>query len=486
MTSAPDFNLIPALPEVFLLLAGLALLVTGSMRGSDAGRLITPLAALALVVTALFVIGADKSAEPIFNGHFVFDSFAAFLKVIILLGSAVSILLAQGYLQDLDLDRFELPLLILFASLGMCMMVSANSFLALYMGLEMQSLPLYVMAAFNRDQLRSTEAGLKYFVLGALASGMLLYGCSLVYGFTGTLLFDDLGALLTSTDGGVVELGLGALAGLVFITAGLAFKLSAVPFHMWAPDVYEGAPTPVTAFFAAAPKVAAVGLTLRVLMQPFGSVVDEWQQIIVFIAIASMLLGAFAAIGQTNIKRLLAYSGIGNIGFALVGLASGTERGIYAVLIYMTIYLVMTIGTFAVVLMMRRQGRYIETIEDLAGLSSTRPLMAAAMAIFMFSLAGIPPLAGFFGKLYVFMAAVEAGLTPLAVLGVLASVVGAYYYLRVVKLMYFDEPAESFDRPARFELQAIVTVCAILVLGFILIPGPLLATAQTAAAALMP
>ena len=486
MTSAIDFNLIPALPEVFLLLAGLALLVTGSMRGSDAGRLVTPLAALALVVAALFVIGADKSAEPIFNGHFVFDSFAAFLKVIILLGSAVSILLAQGYLQDLDLDRFELPLLILFASLGMCMMVSANSFIALYMGLEMQSLPLYVMAAFNRDQLRSTEAGLKYFVLGALASGMLLYGCSLVYGFTGTLLFDDLGALLTATEGGVVELGLGALAGLVFITAGLAFKLSAVPFHMWAPDVYEGAPTPVTAFFAAAPKVAAIGLTLRVMMQPFGSVADEWQQIIVFIAIASMLLGGFAAIGQTNIKRLLAYSGIGNIGFALVGLAAGTERGIYAVLIYMTIYLVMTIGTFAVVLMMRRQGRYIETIDDLAGLSSTRPMMAAAMAIFMFSLAGIPPLAGFFGKLYVFMAAVEAGLTPLAVLGVLASVVGAYYYLRIVKLMYFDEPTESFDRPARLELQAIVTVCAILILGFILIPGPLLATAQAAAAALMP
>jgi NADH-quinone oxidoreductase subunit N len=485
MTSGPDLNLVPALPEVFLLLAGLALLVTGSMRGPDAGRLITPLAALALVVAALFVIGADKSAEPIFDGHFVFDSFAAFLKVIILLGSAVSILLAQGYLQDLDLDRFELPLLILFASLGMCMMVSANSFLALYIGLELQSLPLYVMAAFNRDQLRSTEAGLKYFVLGALASGMLLYGCSLVYGFTGTLLFDDLGALLMATEGGVVELGLGALAGLVFITAGLAFKLSAVPFHMWAPDVYEGAPTPVTAFFAAAPKVAAVGLTLRVLMQPFGSVADEWQQIIVFIAIASMLLGAFAAIGQTNIKRLLAYSGIGNIGFALVGLASGTERGIYAVLIYMTIYLVMTIGTFAVVLMMRRQGRYIETIDDLAGLSSTRPLMAAAMAVFMFSLAGIPPLAGFFGKLYVFMAAVEAGLTPLAVLGVLASVVGAYYYLRIVKLMYFDEPTESFDRPARLELQAIVTVCAILILGFILIPGPLLATAQAAAAALM-
>jgi NADH-quinone oxidoreductase subunit N len=315
---------------------------------------------------------------------------------------------------------------------------------------------------------------------------MLLYGCSLVYGFTGTLLFDDLGAILVATDQGVVELGLGALAGLVFITAGLAFKLSAVPFHMWAPDVYEGAPTPVTAFFAAAPKVAAIGLTLRVLMQPFGAVAGDWQQIIVFIAIASMLLGAFAAIGQSNIKRLLAYSSIGHVGFALVGLAAGTERGIYGVLIYMAIYIVMTIGTFAVVLMMRRQGRYIETIDDLAGLSTTRPLLAAAMAIFMFSLAGIPPLAGFFGKLYVFMAAVDAGLTPLAVIAVLASVVGAYYYLRIVKLMYFDEPAEAFDRPGRFELQAVVAVSAVLVLGFIFIPGPLLATAQAAATALMP
>jgi NADH-quinone oxidoreductase subunit N len=486
MTTDYGFDLIPALPEVFLLLAALALLVVGAMRDNDAARVVTPLAALALLVAALFVIGADKSAAPIFGGHFVFDSFAAFLKVIIFLGSAVAILLAQGYLQDQDIDRFEFPLLILLAALGMSMMVSANSFLALYMGLELQSLPLYVLAAFNRDQLRSTEAGLKYFVLGALASGMLLYGCSLVYGFTGTLNFDELGTILTASEGGVTGLGLGALSGLVFITAGLAFKLSAVPFHMWAPDVYEGAPTPVTAFFAAAPKVAAVGLTLRVLMQPFGSVAGEWQQIIVFISIASMLLGAFAAIRQTNIKRLLAYSGIGHIGFALVGLAAGTERGIYGVLIYMAIYLVMTIGTFAVVLMMRRQGRYIETIDDLAGLSTTRPLLAAAMAIFMFSLAGIPPLAGFFGKLYVFMAAVEAGLTPLAVIGVLASVVGAYYYLRIVKLMYFDEPAEAFDRQGRFELQAVVTVSAVLVLGFILIPGPLLATAQAAAAALMP
>jgi len=486
MTETPAFDLVPALPEVFLVLAALALLVVGAVREKDGARIVTPLAALAMLVAALFVIGADKSAAPIFSGHFVFDSFAAFLKVVILVGSALSILLAQGYLQDQELDRFEFPILILLSTLGMCMMVSANSFIALYMALELQSLPLYVLAAFNRDQLRSTEAGLKYFVLGALASGMLLYGCSLVYGFSGTLLFDDIAAILAGGEGATVGLGLGALVGLVFIAAGLAFKLSAVPFHMWTPDVYEGSPTPVTAFFAAAPKVAAIGLTLRVLMQPFGAAAGEWQQIIVFIAIASMLLGAFAAIQQTNIKRLLAYSGIGHVGYALVGLAAGTERGIYSVLIYMTIYIVMTLGTFGVVLMMRRQGRYIETIGDLAGLSRTRPLMAAAMAIFMFSLAGIPPLAGFFGKLYVFMAAIDAGLTPLAVIGVLASVVGAFYYLRIVKLMYFDEPVETFDRQGRVELQAVVAVSAVLVLGFILIPGPLLATAQAAAAALMP
>jgi NADH-quinone oxidoreductase subunit N len=486
MDSQPAFDVIPALPELLLFIAGLLLLVLGSLRERDAARLVTPLAILSLIVAAFVVIGGDKTAAPILGGHFVHDTFAAFLKVVILAGSAASILLAQGYLRNQDLDRFEYPLLILFASLGMCMMVSANSLLALYMALELQSLPLYVMAAFNRDQLRSTEAGLKYFVLGALASGMLLYGCSLVYGFTGTLSFTALADLLRPGETGVASLGIGALVGLVFVAAGLAFKLSAVPFHMWTPDVYEGAPTPVTAFFAAAPKVAAVGLTLRVLMQPFGAVAGEWQQIIVFISVASMLLGAFAAIGQTNIKRLLAYSGIGHIGFALVGLAAGTERGVYAVLIYMTIYVVMTLGTFAAVLMMRRQGRYVETIDDLAGLSRRQPMLALAFAIFMFSLAGIPPLAGFFGKLYVFMAAIEAGLTPLAVIGVLASVVGAYYYLRIVKLIYFDAPAEAFDRPDRVELQAVLGVCAVLVLGFILIPGPLLATAQAAAAALMP
>ena len=312
---------------------------------------------------------------------------------------------------------------------------------------------------------------------------MLLYGCSMVYGFTGTLSFDDLAATFGSTPEGR-SLPLGALVGLVFILAGLAFKLGAVPFHMWTPDVYEGAPTPVTAFFAAAPKVAAMGLTLRVMMQPFGDWASEWQQVVVFVSIASMILGAFAAIGQTSIKRLMAFSGIGHVGYAMVGLAAGTERGIYGVLVYMAIYMVMTLGTFCCILMMRRQGRYVETIADLSGLSKRQPLLALALAIFMFSLAGIPPLAGFFGKLYVFMAAVDAGLVALAIIGVLASVVGAYYYVRIVKLMYFDEAAEPFDSSQPFELQLVGAVTAVLVMGFIFLPGGLLQAAQAAASAL--
>jgi NADH-quinone oxidoreductase subunit N len=382
------------------------------------------------------------------------------------------------------MNRFEYPVLVLFAALGMGMMVSANSFLALYMALELQSLSLYVLAAFHRDTLRSSEAGLKYFVLGALASGMLLYGCSLIYGFTGSLYFTEVaGALATPTEGGTGPV-IGAIIGIVFILAGLAFKLAAVPFHMWTPDVYEGAPTSVTAFIAGAPKLAAMGLTVRVLMHPFGDNVADWQQIIVVVSLGSMVLGAFAAIGQANIKRLMAYSGIGQIGYALVGLAAGTQAGVLAVLVYMSIYLAMVLGTFGCILMMRRQGRYVEAIADLSGLSRTRPMMALALAILMFSLAGIPPLAGFFAKLYVFMAAIAAGLWPLAVLAVLASVVGAYYYLRIVKIMYFDEPAEAFDPTPDPGLVGVAAVTSVLMVVFVIVPGPLLAAAQHAAAAL--
>jgi NADH-quinone oxidoreductase subunit N len=476
-------DLSPALSEVFLFIAGLGLLLLGAFRDEEAARILTPLTGLTLVVAALMVLGQDKARIVGLGGHFVFDGYAAFLKVVIFAGAGVAIMMARGYMADQRIDRFEYPILALFSALGMAMMVSANSLLALYMAIELQSLPLYVLAAFNRDSLRSTEAGLKYFVLSSLASGILLYGCSLVYGFTGTLLFDQVAVTLAGNAG--QDISVGVLTGLVFIIAGLAFKLAAVPFHMWTPDVYEGAPAPITAFIGSTPKLAAIGLAVRVMMEPFGSWTEHWQQVIVAISIASMVLGSFAAIGQTNIKRLMAYSGIANIGYALVGLAAGTASGVNAVLIYMTLYVVMVIGTFGCILLMRRQGRYVESIGDLAGLSSRRPLLALAFGVFMFSLAGIPPLAGFFGKLYVFKAAVDAGLTWLAVVGVVASVVGAYYYLRIVKVMYFDEPAEALD-PAPYAAPAAVAgLAAAAMVVFVVIPGPLLTTAQAAAEALV-
>ncbi|MGV1014908.1 MAG: NADH-quinone oxidoreductase subunit NuoN, partial [Methyloceanibacter sp.] len=366
----------------------------------------------------------------------------------------------------------------LFATTGMLMMVSANDLIALYVGLELQSLSLYVVATFQRDSARSAEAGLKYFVLGALASGMLLYGASLIYGFTGSTEFTQIAA--TVQPSGV---NLGLIFGLVFLMAGFAFKISAVPFHMWTPDVYEGAPTPVTAFFAAAPKLAAMALTVRVLVAAFPAVTVEWQQIVVFLSIASMALGAFAAIGQTNIKRLMAYSSIGHMGFALVGLAAGTAEGVQGVIVYLAIYLVMTLGTFACILAMKRDGRMVEDIDQLAGLSRTSPMMALMLAVLLFSLAGIPPLAGFFAKFYVFLAAIHAGLYALAVIGVLLSVVGAYYYLRIVKIMYFDAPAERFE-PMHMPLAVVLGASGLFILLYFVYPAPLVAYAGAAAKSL--
>jgi NADH-quinone oxidoreductase subunit N len=479
------FDLTPALTEIFLVGVGLAVLMVGAFSGRepDASRLVSPLCIVALLLGIVPLIVLGHGETDTFRGQFVTDDFAVFLKVLTLLGAALCLLMSPEFFRNEGTERFEFPVLALFSTVGMLMMISANSLLALYLALEMQSLPLYVMAAFHRDQTRSTEAGLKFFVLGALASGLLLYGCSLVYGFTGTLSFDVLARLFQPDPGAPINHG--ALIGLVFIAAGLAFKLAAVPFHMWTPDVYEGAPTPVTAFLAAAPKVAAIGLTLRVLYEPFGDWATEWRQIAVFISVASMLLGAFAAIGQTNIKRLLAYSSIGHMGYALVGLAAGTAQGAQSVLIYMAIYVVMTIGTFGCVLLMRRNGEAVENIDDLAGLARTQPMLAAALAIFMFSLAGIPPLAGFFAKLYVFLAAIDAGLVALAVIGVLASVVGAFYYVRIVKVMYFDEAAAPFDRPAGREFAVIVGGAALFNLVFCLHPGPLVDQAGIAAVALL-
>tara|TARA_Y100001934_G_scaffold270129_1_gene354566 strand:+ start:14628 stop:16049 length:1422 start_codon:yes stop_codon:yes gene_type:complete len=472
----------PALPE--LILAGMAmlLLMFGVFRGNDSTRTVSWLAVGTIAVVGFFVIVGPSDGVETFSGMFIVDQFAVFMKVLVLIGSGLAIVMSFGYIRTEEMERFEFPVLMMLATLGMLMMISSNDLMALYLGLELQSLALYVVAAFKRESLRSTEAGLKYFVLGALSSGMLLYGCSLIYGMTGATSFSALTAALSS-DG---DVPIGLVIGLVFLISGLAFKVSAVPFHMWTPDVYEGAPTPITAFFAVAPKVAAIALFLRVMMSPFGGLFTEWQQVIIVISISSMVLGAFAAIWQDNIKRLMAYSSIGHMGYALVGLASGTAEGMRGTIIYMTIYLVMNIGTFAVILNMKRAGNMVENINDLAGLARSRPLMALAMGIFMFSLAGIPPLAGFFAKLYVFLAAVNAELYALAVIGVLASVVGAFYYLRIIKIMYFDAPADGLDTAIAPEMRIILSVAAVFTLFFFVYPAPFLAGAQAAAQALIP
>ncbi len=475
-------DLMAILPELFLACAAIALLMLGVFRGNGSTQLVSSLSVMALVVTfALILLPARPESSP-FDGLLTIDGFGDFMKLLVMIGTGVSIIISQRFIQREDMARFEFPVLMLFATVGMMAMISANDLIALYMGLELQSLSLYVVAAFRRDNLRSSEAGLKYFVLGALSSGMLLYGSSMIYGFTGTTNFDGI-ARVFEIDGGV---SIGLIVGLVFLCAGLAFKVSAVPFHMWTPDVYEGAPTPVTAFFATAPKIAAMALFIRVLIEPFGGLFDQWQQIVVAVSIGSMVLGAFAAINQTNIKRLMAYSSIGHIGYALIGLASGTEGGISGIAIYLTIYIFMNLGTFACILCMRQKDRMVEGIDDLKGLSKTNPMMALVLAIFMFSMAGIPPLAGFFGKLYIFLAAIDAQLYTLAVIGVLTSVVGAFYYLRIIKLMYFDEPSEAFDTPIGSEMKAVLVITGVFTLLFFVVPGPVVESAAAAAATLFP
>jgi NADH-quinone oxidoreductase subunit N len=440
MNFLTNYDAAAALPEIVLAVIAMGLLMFGVFRKDDANDQVTIGAIVALALVATLVIFSGDGKVVSFGGAFVVDTFARVMKVMTLFGSAVAIVLSTHFMKRVGMARFEYPVLVMLATVGMMMMISANDLISLYVGLELQSLSLYVVAAINRDSARSSEAGLKYFVLGALSSGMLLYGASLVYGFTGTTTFQGIAAALSASGSGI-----GLVFGLVFIIAGLAFKVSAVPFHMWTPDVYEGAPTPVTAFLAASAKIAAMALFIRVMVSPFASVVHDWQQILVFVSIASMVLGAFAAIGQNNIKRLLAYSSIGHMGFALVGLASGSQEGVRGVIIYMMIYLISTIGVFACVIAMRRKGQYVEDISDLSGLARNNRALAFVLSMLMFSLAGIPPLAGFFGKYFVFLAAVQAHLYALAIIGVVASVVGAYYYLRIVKIIYFDEPVERFD-----------------------------------------
>jgi len=459
-----------------LALGAMALLMLGAFRGKGTTALVTGLAVCLLVVVGVLELTLPAGKLVTFGGSFIVDDFARFLKIVALIGSVATLVLSVEFLSDPSRRIFEYSILVLLSTLGMMVLISAGDLIALYLGLELMSLALYVVAASNRDNLKSTEAGLKYFVLGALSSGMLLYGASLIYGFTGTVSFAGIAA--TAKTG-----SLGIVFGLVFLLAGLCFKVSAVPFHMWTPDVYEGAPTPVTAFFASAPKVAALAVFTRVALTAFPGIVTQWQQIVVFVAIASMALGSFAAIGQKNIKRLMAYSSIGHMGFALVGLAAGTAEGAQGVLVYVAIYVAMTLGSFAVILTMKRNGQALENISDFAGLSRTNPVVAFIFAMLLFSLAGVPPLAGFFGKWYVFVAAIKADLFTLAVIGVLTSVVGAYYYLSIVKVMYFEEPLGRLD-PTRLELRTVLAIAGVFNIFFFAYPGPLVSMASAAAKSL--
>lgn len=455
-----DFaSIAPAYPELLMAVGALVLVILGVVINKEKSALISWLAVLLIVAAGLTAV-LNPADGVLFNGVFIADAFARYMKLLVLGGAALSLILAMPNDFENGVHKFEYSILAVLATLGMMVMVSANDLMSLYIGLELQSLALYVMAAIKRDDPRATEAGLKYFVLGALSSGMLLYGASMVYGFTGHTNLQEIVAAIAMEGRSV-----GLIFGMVFLLTGVAFKISAVPFHMWTPDVYEGAPTPVTAFFAMAPKVAAMSLMIRLVMDTFQPITGDWQQVVIFLSIASMVLAAFAAIGQNSIKRLIAYSSIGHVGFALVGLSSGTQVGVEGVAIYMAIYVTMTVGLFACILSLRTENGYVETIDDLAGAAQTRPFVAAIMAIIMFSLIGLPPLAGFFAKWQVFLAAIEARLFVLAVIGMLASAVSAFYYLRVVKTMYFDEPKSTFAAVPN-ELNVILAISAFLIVTY--------------------
>jgi NADH-quinone oxidoreductase subunit N len=477
-----------AAPELTLAGGAMLLLVMAVFRGDKALRAVTWATVIVYVLALLLTLNLPGERLTAFSDLFVSDALSRFLKVVILIGAASSAVLAVPYLVRQSIGRFEYPLLILLATVGMCMMVSANDLISLYVGLELQSLALYVLASVHRDDVKSTEAGLKYFVLGALSSGLLLYGCSLLYGFGGTTNFEGLRGALAMMQN--AEPHLGVLFGLIFVVAGLAFKISAVPFHMWTPDVYEGSPTPVTAFFATAPKVAAMGLLLRVMFDPFGGLLHQWQQIIILISAASMLVGAIAALAQANIKRLLAFSSIGHVGYALIGIACGTQAGVKAVLIYMAIYLVTTIASFLCVMAMRRDSLgAVEEIDTLSGLARHNTQLAVAFTVVMFSLAGIPPLVGFFGKFYIFKAAMAVGspaLTYLAIWGVISSVIGAAYYIRIVKVIWFDAPREPLSATHDLANNTMLTTTTLLIspIGLLFL-SPLAAAAAYAASSLI-
>lgn len=472
----------PLLPELLLAVSGMILLIVGAFKGHTFSRLISHSVVVLLAIAIVLTIFGSQQSNDILKDHFILDPFILFIKPLILFGSMIATIMAMNYWRNEKEERFEFPILILFATLGMMIMVSSNNLIAFYLGLELQSLCLYILASFRKKALRSSEAGLKYFVLGALSSGFLLYGSSLIYGYAGSIHFDQLDVIMKQTG---VTISIGGTLGLVMVLIGLSFKVSAVPFHMWTPDVYEGSPTPVTAFFAIAPKVAAIAIFLRIIQGPFAHLIHQWQQIIVVLSILSMLVGAFGAIQQKGIKRLLAYSSIGHVGYLLIGFATGTQKGIEAILVYLVIYVIMGIGTFSIVLALRRQGRLIHDLSDLKGLAKSHPGAAFLMAVFMFSMAGIPPLAGFFAKLYIFMAAIDAQLYTLSIIGVVTSVIAAFYYLRIVKMMYFDELSSSLDIMSSKSLKAIMVVAGVFILCFFIKPDFIAHYARLAAHSLV-
>ena len=453
------------LPELFLAVTASLLLGFGLSKTQDRSSIVRYIAAGILVVFGLMGFVLDRPAGTSFSGLLFNNDFSDFLKAIIGFSAAAALLLSKHYFESEKLDRYEFSVLTLYSVLGMSIMVSANNLLSMYIGIEMQSLALYIMAAFNRDSLRASEAGLKYFVLGALSSGLLLYGASLVYGFTGSLDFETIRASIAMSDSQN-----GVVAGMVFLLCGLAFKISAAPFHMWTPDVYEGSPTPVTGFFAAAPKLAAMAIIARLIVVPFGDITGQWQQVIIVLAVMSIVVGAFGAIVQTNIKRLMAYSSIANMGYALVPLAAGTIAGVQGMLIFMAIYIITVIGVFAIILQMRLRNGMVEKVSDLAGLSQSSRGMALALTMLMVSLIGIPPWLGFFGKLFAFYPAVESGLTWLVVIALLASVVSCFYYLRIIKTMWFDEPTREFVQAPRL-VRTIAVLSVVLVIPVLILPG---------------
>ncbi len=451
------------IPELFLLISIFSLLMIGVFI-KNSFEIIYKLSIIVIFLIVLIILSGDNQDTKIFNDSFVIDSFSLYSKILILLSTFFVLLISKRYIVDINNNKFEYPIIILLSILGMFIMVSSNDLILFYLGLELQSLGLYILASIDRDNLKSSEAGIKYFVLSALSSGLLLYGCSLIYGFSGSTNFEQI-AILSQ------DFNAGTIFGMVFILVGLSFKVSAVPFHMWAPDVYQGSPTSVTSFFSVVPKIAGVIIFIKFMYLPFRALVSEWQYILVFMSIASMILGAAAAIGQNNIKRLMAYSSIGHIGYAIAGIAAGTENGFKSTLVYISIYIVMNIGAFACILLMKRGGKYVEDIQELSGISRNHPLVSLGLLIILFSLAGIPPLAGFFAKFYIFMAVVESEMYTLAIVGLATTVLSAFYYIRIIKIMYFDESKKPFEKIIDYKIHGSILISCILLVTFFLYPS---------------